>query len=89
MRIQNGDVELNVAVDGADDAAPILLLHGILGSSQTWDWMVPRLVDNYRVLRLDFEAMASPIVPPAATSSPTTCPTPPRCANRSPGCRAS
>ena len=54
MRIQNGDVDLNVVVDGADDAAPILLLHGILGSSQTWDWMVPRLVDNYRVLRLDF-----------------------------------
>ncbi len=54
MRIRNGDIELNVVVDGADDAAPILLLHGILGSSQTWDWMVPRLVDNYRVLRLDF-----------------------------------
>jgi len=54
MRIQNGDVGLNVVVDGADDAPPILLLHGILGSSQTWDWMVPRLVDNYRVLRLDF-----------------------------------
>lgn len=54
MRIQNGDVELNVLVDGAEDAPPILLLHGILGCAQTWDWMVPRLVDNYRVLRLDF-----------------------------------
>lgn len=54
MRIENGDVELNVVVDGADDAPPVLLLHGILGSSQTWDWMVPRLVDDHRVLRLDF-----------------------------------
>ena len=54
MRIQNGDVELNVVVDGADDAPPVLLLHGILGSSPTWEWMVPRLVDDYRVLRLDF-----------------------------------
>jgi pimeloyl-ACP methyl ester carboxylesterase len=54
MRIQNGDVGLNVVVDGADDAPPILLLHGILGSSCTWDWMVPRLTDRYRVLRLDF-----------------------------------
>ena len=54
MRIRNGDVELNVVVDGADDAPPILLLHGILGCAQTWDWMVPRLVDNARVLRLDF-----------------------------------
>lgn len=54
MRIQNGDVGLNVAVDGADDAPPVLLLHGILGSSATWDWMVPRLTDRYRVMRLDF-----------------------------------
>ena len=54
MRIQNGDVELNVVVDGAEDAPPILLLHGILASSRTWDWLVPRLVDSYRVLRLDF-----------------------------------
>ncbi len=54
MRIQNGDVGLNVVVDGADDAPPILLLHGILGSACTWDWMVPRLADRYRVLRLDF-----------------------------------
>jgi pimeloyl-ACP methyl ester carboxylesterase len=54
VRIQNGDVGLNVVVDGADDAPPILLLHGILSSSCTWDWMVPRLTDRYRVLRLDF-----------------------------------
>lgn len=54
MRIRNGDVELNVVIDGADDAEPVLLLHGILGGAQTWDWMVPRLVDDYRVLRLDF-----------------------------------
>ncbi len=54
MRIKSGDVGLNVVVDGADDAPPILLLHGILSSAQTWNWMVPRLVDDYRVLRLDF-----------------------------------
>ena len=54
MRINNGDVELEVVVDGADDAPPVLLLHGITGSTRTWDWFVPRLVDRYRVLRLDF-----------------------------------
>ncbi len=54
MRIQNGDVGLNVVVDGADDAPPILLLHGIVASACTWDWMVPRLTDRFRVLRLDF-----------------------------------
>lgn len=54
MKIHNGGIGLNVSVDGADDAPPILLLHGILGSGRTWDWMVPRLVDRYRVVRLDF-----------------------------------
>lgn len=54
MQIHNGDVGLSVTVDGADDAPPIVLLHGILGSVRTWDWMVPRLVDRYRVVRLDF-----------------------------------
>ena len=54
MRISNGEVGLNVAVDGADDAPPVVLLHGILDSGRTWDWMVPRLADDYRVVRLDF-----------------------------------
>lgn len=54
MRVQNGDVSLNVLVEGADDAPPLLLMHGILGCAETWDWMVPRVVDRFRVLRLDF-----------------------------------
>lgn len=54
MRVQNGDVSLNVLVDGDDGAPPLLLLHGILGSAETWDWMVPRVTDRFRVLRLDF-----------------------------------
>lgn len=52
--IRNGDVGLNVEVDGDDAAPPVLVMHGILGSHRTWDWMVPRLVDRYRVVRLDF-----------------------------------
>ncbi len=54
MRVQNGGVGLNVLVDGDDDAPPLLLLHGILGCAETWNWMVPRVVDRFRVLRLDF-----------------------------------
>ncbi|MEM8618848.1 MAG: alpha/beta hydrolase [Actinomycetota bacterium] len=54
MRAQNGEVSLNVRVDGDDGAPPLLLLHGILGCAETWDWMVPRVADRYRVFRLDF-----------------------------------
>ena len=54
MEILNGDLTLNVAVDGDADAPPVLLLHGITASVRTWEWMVPHLVDRYRVLRLDF-----------------------------------
>jgi pimeloyl-ACP methyl ester carboxylesterase len=54
MQIHNEDVGLHVHIDGDDDAPPVLLLHGILGSGRTWDWMMPRLVGQHRVLRLDF-----------------------------------
>lgn len=54
MRIQNGDVGLDVRIDGDDDAPALLVMHGILGSAQTWEWMVPRLINRHRVLRLDF-----------------------------------
>lgn len=54
MQIHNEDVGLHVHIDGDDGAPPVLLLHGILGSGRTWDWMMPRLVGQHRVLRLDF-----------------------------------
>lgn len=54
MEIQNGDVPLHVIVDGDGGAPPVLLLHGITASVRTWDWLVPHLVDRYRVIRLDF-----------------------------------
>jgi esterase len=54
MRIDGTDGELELHEDGPADAPPILLLHGIISSSRTWDWIVPRLADRYRLLRLDF-----------------------------------
>jgi pimeloyl-ACP methyl ester carboxylesterase len=59
MRIRNGEVELNVIEDGSTDAPPLLLLHGITGTTRTWDWLVPHLTDRYRVLRLDFRGHGS------------------------------
>lgn len=54
MKIQNDGLDLNVAIDGDDDAPPLLLLHGIISSSRTWDWLVPKIADKHRVIRLDF-----------------------------------
>jgi pimeloyl-ACP methyl ester carboxylesterase len=54
MQIRSGDLELHVAVDGDPDAPPLVLLHGITSSSDTWEWAMPRLAARYRLLRLDF-----------------------------------
>ncbi len=55
MEIRNGELSLHVAVDGDPTGAPVLLMHGITQSVETWEWFVGDLVDRgYRVLRLDF-----------------------------------
>jgi esterase len=54
MRIRNGDIELEVTVDGSNDAPPVVLLHGIISSSRTWDWIVPHLARTRRAIRVDF-----------------------------------
>jgi pimeloyl-ACP methyl ester carboxylesterase len=54
MQIQNGDVALDVEVAGEESAQPLLLLHGITSSRRTWDWIVPRLSEEYRTIALDF-----------------------------------
>lgn len=68
MRIRNGDRELHVAVDGAADGPPIVLLHGITSSVATWDWLVPHLADRFRVIRLDFRGHGSSDRTPSAYS---------------------
>lgn len=54
MEIHNGDLPLHVAIDGPDDAPPVVVLHGITASTATWNWLVPLLAPTHRVLRLDF-----------------------------------
>ncbi len=54
MFVPSGDIQLHLAIDGDAGAPPLLLLHGILGNGRTWEWMLPRLGDRFRVLRLDF-----------------------------------
>ena len=54
MDLQTDDVTLHLEIDGADDAPPVLVLHGITQSTATWGWLVPHLADRFRVVRLDF-----------------------------------
>ena len=54
MIIDNEGVALHVVEDGNPDGATVLLLHGITSCTDTWNWLVPHLVADYRVLRLDF-----------------------------------
>lgn len=54
MEIKNGDRALNVVVDGDASAPPIVLLHGITSTVRTWECLVPRLIERYRTIRLDF-----------------------------------
>lgn len=54
MELTNNGVTLHYLDDGNPDAPPILLLHGITQNVTTWEWLVPQLVDDYRVVRLDF-----------------------------------
>jgi esterase len=54
VRVASGDLSLHVAEDGDPSAPPLLLLHGIIGSRATWEWLVPELAERFRVLRLDF-----------------------------------
>lgn len=54
LTIDHAGVGLHVAVDGDPANPPVLLLHGITSCTTTWEWLVPRLVDRFRVLRLDF-----------------------------------
>ncbi len=54
MRIASDGLDLHVAEDGDPSAPPLLLLHGIVGSRATWEWLVPELAGRFLVLRLDF-----------------------------------
>jgi pimeloyl-ACP methyl ester carboxylesterase len=54
VKIHSDGLDLNLTIDGDEGAPPALLLHGIISSSRTWDWLVPKIADEHRVIRLDF-----------------------------------
>ena len=50
-----GDDELNVVQDGQHDATPLLLIHGLAGSTAWWDSVVPMPAPNFRIVRVDLK----------------------------------
>ena len=68
MRIDNDGIGLHVAADGPDDGPPVLFLHGISGSTATYDFLVPDL-PGHRLLRLDFRGHGQSTGRPTTTSS--------------------
>ncbi|HET8931190.1 MAG TPA: alpha/beta hydrolase [Acidimicrobiales bacterium] len=54
MELTTDALTLHFEEDGDLDAPPVLVLHGITQSVATWSWLVPHLVEDHRVVRLDF-----------------------------------
>ncbi|HYD09743.1 MAG TPA: alpha/beta hydrolase [Acidimicrobiales bacterium] len=51
--LRTDELTLHYEDDGDPGAPPILVLHGILGSTTTWQWLVDDLSATNRVVRLD------------------------------------
>lgn len=70
MELRTGELSLHYEDDGDPGAPPILVLHGITQSTATWGWLVPHLVAEHRVVRLDFRGHGLSGRTPGAYSFP-------------------
>jgi pimeloyl-ACP methyl ester carboxylesterase len=52
-RIECDGVGLHVELDGPDDAAGVLFLHGVGSSGRTWEWLPDELTRGRRIVRVD------------------------------------
>jgi pimeloyl-ACP methyl ester carboxylesterase len=46
-------VRLNVVASGPSDGPPVVFLHGVSGSVETYGWLPPEIVDGRRIVRID------------------------------------
>lgn len=63
VRIESDDVNLNVAIWGT--GPPLLLLHGLMGSSASWLEVVPSLSRDHTCICLDLPGHGKSDVPPS------------------------
>ena len=52
-RVECDGVGLHVELDGPDDAATVLFLHGVGSSGRTWEWLPDELTRGRRIVRVD------------------------------------
>ena len=53
MRVESDGVGLHVEVDGPPDGAPVVFLHGVSGSGETYGWLPDEIVRGRRIVRID------------------------------------
>jgi pimeloyl-ACP methyl ester carboxylesterase len=53
MRVESDGVGLHVDVDGPPDGAPVVFLHGVSGSGETYGWLPDEIVRGRRIVRID------------------------------------
>jgi pimeloyl-ACP methyl ester carboxylesterase len=53
MRVAHDGIELNVEVQGPEDAPAVAFLHGVSGSGLTYGFLPPEITDGRRILRID------------------------------------
>lgn len=59
MRVENDGVGLNVDVQGPDDTTPVVFLHGVSGSSRTYDFLPAEITAGRRIVRVDLRGHGS------------------------------
>lgn len=52
-RIESDGVGLHLELEGPEDGAPVLFLHGVGSSGRTWEWLPDELTRGLRVVRVD------------------------------------
>ena len=52
-RIRSDGVGLHVELEGPEDGAPVLLVHGVGSSGRTWEWLPDELTRGRRIVRMD------------------------------------
>lgn len=58
------DIDICYRFDGKDDGPVLMMAHAMGTSHRLWDWQVPALADQYRLLRYDWRGHGATSAPP-------------------------